>query len=1201
MAIIRQKREASLRRIGVINVDTGESQVYKSMADAGAQIANAALPELRQQAEDRGVNAAKEVNRQNLIEFDDEGNPKALTVPQGFGTIASRAYQTVVERRFNESMKEEIELKSLEFAKKYPSPTEYGQNMAAYLAAMDKAAGGRFAEYISNTGQPIMVETQSKLEIAAAKARLKQAKATANMNVYRAIEAFQKLSVLAVTPESVAELDLLEQDVKSAIEEKFALTQDFVAYSKDLQSLKNSKAATSVNLLINEAKNLSGSDRIKIEAAIGNRAFLSDIEDSSIRILISQVHNLAPSKINELSSAFGTGIDALEKIKESIDGEWLPNNEPLVDDFQAKSFKNVQAAIVAGDSVFADAPEAAEEEVRAIVLDTVSKTFRNDLRDFVGSIPTDNQKLIRSLEAALTQDSVTDSTIDNLPESIRADVRALIENLSYDERQIILTEAIANLDNDAAIAKLEFDAEQETLNAEKSANTLAADLEFSTVNSRITEAISSGNTDLASKLFAEFVSSEFVDNLSQAEQKNLAKLRGSIFPKINKADLKKAQTEDAQKFVNLIDDLRNSDNLGRASILRDKIKAKAKANVLGHSADTINSWLSQADSLHSKFVGDDEAKRALVDKQDAINLAEDFQDRADNREVLTSEDLANVKKQIKAKIKDEAAYRKLESQVETSYAVSQVSNIYRQLDELTNGNGIEPSVFENIIALEQDEIDKLPEGSTVRTIAQAILDAKKPFDAKSEVRTQINEIRRRNESLYKSYNEKSELEERKDRVLVQGNQASKEDLAAYENDIYTKLAGIKPDQPIDYESLVLRNQNGELTPIGQQIIDDLGRGIILPQLATYLNKVGSMGVTTSTNAFAIFKMGSGAARYGDQLSIWNMDGKVKIDAKPLARFGAAILMYEAGLAASPEEALPKIVSNAQESGGDILKNIESAIDKKIDAWINDTYSGADLITRNRLKEAALAFGYDVTSSNDLKDALDKWVEVTFGTDDMVIGNRISEDKVVGARTKYLTANEMSAMDNAAYELMYRSMSEEDRLRLFRSRTNLEMVQGLFAAEIAGQKLVPLFEIKLKESTAAKGIYYIHAKTDIGTTQQYDGGIPLSLDAFEFKEKENAHTYTEVYRTFYRSALQADPNGARYGNTGYVKAFGEMLGLIEPEVTYGPSQATIDAERALVFARFPERINENRAEFDRLVQVGAILPEHVDEFLEYVND
>ena len=59
-----------------------------------------------------------------------------------------------------------------------------------------------------------------------------------------------------------------------------------------------------------------------------------------------------------------------------------------------------------------------------------------------------------------------------------------------------------------------------------------------------------------------------------------------------------------------------------------------------------------------------------------------------------------------------------------------------------------------------------------------------------------------------------------------------------------------------------------------------------------------------------------------------------------------------------------------------------------------------------------------------------------------------------------------------------------------------------------------------------------------------------------------------------------------------------LNLFEKKEPVSLSQQTIDAERALVFSRFPERLNdpEMREVFDDLVSKGIILPEHVDEFL-----
>ena len=43
MAIVRQQRQARLQRIGVVNMDTGEADMYQSMARAGQSIAQSVL------------------------------------------------------------------------------------------------------------------------------------------------------------------------------------------------------------------------------------------------------------------------------------------------------------------------------------------------------------------------------------------------------------------------------------------------------------------------------------------------------------------------------------------------------------------------------------------------------------------------------------------------------------------------------------------------------------------------------------------------------------------------------------------------------------------------------------------------------------------------------------------------------------------------------------------------------------------------------------------------------------------------------------------------------------------------------------------------------------------------------------------------------------------------------------------------------
>jgi len=1227
MAIVRQQRQVGIKRIAVINTDTGAARAYQSMAQAGQNLVRSALPQLQAEAERRGTNAAKEINRQNLIEFDAEGNPKALKVPENFGTIAASAYQTVIERRFNESMAEEIQNKSNEFAIKYPLQiNKYTDQMSSYLRSMDKASGGRFNEFISNTGQSVMLETQGKLQIAAAKKAKKDAENDAKYNTFKAVEAFNNSVFFAVTPEAITDLGEKAQAVISAAEQEFGLTGDRIAYEKNKKVADYGKAAAFTNLLSNSTKNLSESQKAVLEAAFTNRALLPQIEDVRLRETLKTVHNLAPDKLADLQSSFQSNVDALANIQSEFENEYLslPETIQSLESFESTSFQGVFSVVNAGRNLIRAAPDAAKDEISATVLNKVSSTFRDNLVNSLTGLPLDNKIFLNNLEAALSQDNEDAESVNSLPSTrIKQDVQGLIRNFSYEERQTILKEAQTLLNPEATIIELEFEAELKAENDKKLELSQDADLQFVNLNAQIEAALDSGNTDVANKLYFEMIESNFIENISFPVQKDLKKLQASISGKVNKANETKARKENAQKFVRILDELRNANSFAQATVIRYQIKNAAKLNVHNHSDDKISGWLSQADSLFSKFEKENEGNVKLAKESDARLIRENLEDIADNGDVITIDQLNKAKSDVKELVfeKNEKLYYELESNLETSYARSVVNLVHENIRQLTNNNGIEPNRFAILLSMSQEEINSLPKEGAEYKIAQLLNEARKPFAAKSEVRTQINEIKDLNSKLYNTFKDELDRKTSIDNVKRKGNVADLGDIKVYENEIYRKLANLQEGQALDFDQIELRNERGKLTDIGNQIASDFSAGIVVPAIKDYLDRAAMMGAVNNQNVFQIFQLGSGAARFGDKLNIWNQQGTVQLNEKTIARLGASILMYEAGRAPTPAEALPQIVSNAQELGGDIRKSIEAVIDKKLDVWINDTYSGADAITRQRLQEAALAFGFDVTSSKDLKNAMNSWIDVTFGTDNMVVGNRINEDKVVGARTKYLNAKEMRNMDNAAFQMLYETLPEKEQVRLFKELTTARTAAEVSAfltgmkfaptstvkdrpmyTEIDGRSFLPKLELKLKESPTAPGIYFLYVKTDMGLQQQYGrDGAPLNLDAFDFKTKEDAHTFTETYQTFYRSALQNDPNGAQYGNTSWMDAFGEMLGLVDPEVTYGPSQATIDAERALVFSRFPERINDNRAEFNRLVEVGAILPEHVDEFLEYVNE
>ena len=1223
MAIVRQQRQVGIQRIGVINTDTGEANMYRNLAQAGQNLVSSALPQLKQDAQKRGVNAAKEINRQNLIQFNEKGEPKALTVPENFGSIAASAYQTVIERRFNESMTEEIQNKSNEFLIKFDDdPNGYSEQMGAYLKSMDKAAGGRFAEFISDTGSSVMADAQLKLQIAAAKKAKDSAEQTAKYNTFNALKQYKETSVSVINPESIKNVYALDQNVQSAILQEFELTGDLVQFHKNRETADLAKAAAYTNLLSNNAKNLSDSERKIVEAAIVNRSFVSQIEDPLVKNYVIKLHNLAPTNLTTLQSSFESNVDALESIASAIDDEYFTQESVIesIDDFKTTEWSSTNATLNAGERLLANAPESAKEKLQAIILSRVAQRFSVETENYFTpktreERPEENKKRLKALEAALLSADEFSDAFNQLKDGrVKESVKRLLQEYNFDDRKLILQQIKASVVPDLEREELEFQENERELQAEKDALESESDEYVIAQSAKIQSALDLDNPTLAFELFQELQtrtlenSKELViDNLSTPVRNNFIKLRESIDGKIEIIDRKKIQNNQIGNYSRSIQKIKKAEDFKAATPIYDAFQKELNTNPMGLSEKTIAQFRTQADSAYQKFINENEANQVKANENAAKLLKEELQDRADNGELITAEQLKNVQDKAKELTGDNVnLYNDLNSSFETSYALGYISELQKSLAELTDNKGIAPSVMRRIMIMSLDQINELKDGA-VKEIATLLYNAKKPFDAKSEVRTEINQIEDVNNDMYNDFLNALERKSLIDQVNIYPLKAEPNALKVYEEEKYSSLFGVDKGQPIDFNTVQLGADPTNPTELELQIKEDLLKGIIVPSLKKYLDSAAVLGAVSNQNVFSIFQTGSDIGRYGERLNIWNRQGGNQLDPKTIARLGASMLLYEAGLAPSPEEALPRIVSNAQEVGGDITASIEKAIGKKLDTWISDTYSGADAITLERLKEAAIAIGFDTTSSKDLKRSIDSWIDVTFGTDKMVIGQRVDQDKVVGARTKYLNSSEIDKMNIAAYEAVYNSLPENDQLRLFRSRTNLELISSLVEPEIAGQKIVPQFELKFKESTAEPGIYYIYAKTDMGLIalkdERFEGNIkpPLFLDAFDFQERENPHRSYGHYYTFYRSALQHDPNGAKFGNPSWMEYVAEKLGLKEPDINYGPSQATIDAESALIFARFPERINENREEFDRLVEKGVILESDVDEFLGYLND
>ncbi len=155
MAVIRERTQVFNQPVGVRRVASGEQELWQTISRNAGQIAERTFAEASKQAEQRGIDTALGVQTERLTTINPEsGKPEAFAAPEGFGSIATDAYQRVVNKRYESSMLQELKLKSSEMASKYEyDPSGYDRSMSQYIAAMSENAEGRYKQLIVENGE----------------------------------------------------------------------------------------------------------------------------------------------------------------------------------------------------------------------------------------------------------------------------------------------------------------------------------------------------------------------------------------------------------------------------------------------------------------------------------------------------------------------------------------------------------------------------------------------------------------------------------------------------------------------------------------------------------------------------------------------------------------------------------------------------------------------------------------------------------------------------------------------------------------------------------------------------------------------------------------------------------------------------------------------------------------------------------------
>ena len=368
MAVIRQKNQYFNRPIGVVRASTGNQKVAQAISNFADSVNEEVYKVAAEEAQDRGTKAAIAQDSANIVNIDpDTGRPVAYKPPSGYGTIAAKAYQNLIDKRFEDSVSSEIQQKGAELAASSSSAAQYRDRLSAYIGEMHsnaKAEDGQLNAYgriLKDTGEQYVASTYATLrkkEVAAQRAAVLR---TNKVESFKQLQLVKDLISVDGDNKKIQELIAREE---SRNEELFNMPSgiSFSDYAAKVKSINGLKALSANKSLVEIYSQVSDREKLLIKSAIANPTRASNVADQlGKKDLLSLI---TAARRSESASSIISGLDSIGSIDQSIEDSAVQ--------------LSVQELDVSADSILDDLyakVNALDPSISPMVRTEVNKTF----------------------------------------------------------------------------------------------------------------------------------------------------------------------------------------------------------------------------------------------------------------------------------------------------------------------------------------------------------------------------------------------------------------------------------------------------------------------------------------------------------------------------------------------------------------------------------------------------------------------------------------------------------------------------------------------------------------------------------------------------------------------------------------------------------------------------------------------------------
>jgi len=165
MAVIREKRQFLNQPIGVVKADLGGGLVAAGVGQLADTLIQGSFKNLVEDARKEGAELAQSVAASQVRTINPEtGQPEAFSVPSQFGRAASKAYQSVIERRYVTETEDDLKAESARiYAETYLKPNgfeEYSTRFRNYAQNITENALPRFQQVVSGMSGSLIASTE---------------------------------------------------------------------------------------------------------------------------------------------------------------------------------------------------------------------------------------------------------------------------------------------------------------------------------------------------------------------------------------------------------------------------------------------------------------------------------------------------------------------------------------------------------------------------------------------------------------------------------------------------------------------------------------------------------------------------------------------------------------------------------------------------------------------------------------------------------------------------------------------------------------------------------------------------------------------------------------------------------------------------------------------------------------------------------